>query len=55
MALNDQAILAEWSKQRNNEDGDEWRWQLGNPPNDFCEVYCPVAEATVAATAARRR
>ena len=55
MALNDQAILAEWSKQRNNEDGDEWRWRLGNPPNNICEVYWPVPEATVAATAARRR
>jgi len=28
----DQAILAEWSKQRDNEDGDEWRWRLGDPP-----------------------
>ena len=55
MALNDQAILAEWSKQRNNEDGDEWRWRLGNPPNNICEVYWPVAEAAVAATTARRR
>ena len=24
MASNDQAILAEWSKQHNNKDGDEW-------------------------------
>ena len=45
MASNDQAILAEWSKQRDNEDGDEWRWRLGNPPNDICKAYCRVANA----------
>jgi hypothetical protein len=53
MALNDQAILAEWSKQRDNEDGDEWRWRIGDPPNDICEAYCRVADAADAAAAAR--
>jgi hypothetical protein len=37
MASNDQAILAKWSKQRDNEDSDEWRWRLGDLPNDICE------------------
>ena len=46
MASNDQAILAEWSKQRDNKDGDEWRWRLGDPPNDICEAYCRVGDAT---------
>ena len=56
MASNNQAILAEWSKQRNNEDGDEWRWRLNDPPDDICEAYCRVADAANAdATAASLR
>jgi len=51
MASNDQAILAEWSKQRDNEDGDEWRWRLGDPPDDICEAYCRVADAADSAAA----
>ena len=54
MASNDQAILAEWSKQRDNEDGDEWRWRLGDPPDDICEAYCRVADAADSAAASLR-
>ncbi len=53
MASNDQAIHVEWSKQRNNEGGDEWRWRLDDPPNDICEAYWRVADAANAAAAAR--
>ena len=54
MASNDQAILAEWCKQRDNKDGDEWRWQLEDPPDDICEAYCCVADAADAAAASSR-
>ena len=50
---NDQAILAKWSKQRDNEDGDEWRWRLSDPHDDICEAFERVADAADAAAAAR--
>jgi hypothetical protein len=51
MASNDQTILAKWSKQRNNKDGDKWRWQLSNLPNDICEAFDRMADAANAAAA----
>ena len=52
MALNDQALLAEWSRQRLGEEFDEFQHRIGNPPEHICVAFERVANADAAAAAA---
>ena len=52
MALNDQALLAEWSRQWLGEEFDEFQHRIGNPPEHICAAFERVANADAAAAAA---
>ena len=52
MALNDQALLAEWSRQRLGEEFDEFQHRIGDPPEHICAEFERVANADAAAAAA---
>ena len=52
MALNDQALLAEWSRPWLGEEFDEFQHQIGDPPEHICAVFERVAKADAAAAAA---
>ena len=52
MALNDQALLAEWSRQWLGKEFDEFQHRIGNPPEHICAAFERVANADAAAAAA---
>jgi hypothetical protein len=54
MALNDQALLAEWSRQRLGEEFDEFQHRIGDPPEHICTVFeqCQLGMVVVVAAAA---
>jgi hypothetical protein len=52
MALNDQALLEEWSRQHNGKDVDAWHWQINDLPEHICKAFERMADATNANIAA---
>jgi hypothetical protein len=36
---NDELLLEEWSRQRHNEDGDEYLARISNPPQHICKAH----------------
>jgi hypothetical protein len=53
MALSDQALLEEWSSQRNDEDDDTWHWWIKFLPEHIIKAFEHVADTTNDDTAAR--
>ena len=49
MALNEQALLAEWSRQWLGKELDEFQQQKGIPPEHTCVAFERVGNAIVAA------
>jgi hypothetical protein len=52
MALNDQALLEEWSSQHDGKDIEVGHWQIGSPPKHICKAFEHVANAANANTVA---